>query len=187
MVWRDADIRLLSAVWRHDTANVLQVVSGWLQIGEPARAASLLRAFTDDLSAEGRALNRCPDWLAAALVWTAATARTEGTVCRVRGGDRAPDDLPDSERRAVVDLLRACREAAAATGAEPPQLVLSAGLPDGDLVCEIWSMTGEAAFRRLAPVMAALAGTVDVQLEPDAELEDGARGARIRSRWSVIS
>ncbi|MBE3590474.1 MAG: Spo0B domain-containing protein [Firmicutes bacterium] len=185
-MWRDEDIRLLSAVWRHDAANVLQVVFGWLQMGEPARAAQLLREYIADLAAEGRALHQCPDWLAAALVWTAAAARAEGTVCRLRGGERAPADLPPDAREAVRGLLRACREAAAAAEGETHQLVLSAGLAGADLVCEIWSLTGEGAFRRLAPALASLSGAADVQLEPEAELDGGARGARIRSRWSVI-
>jgi hypothetical protein len=92
---------------RHSLLNHLQVVSGWLQLGQPDRARRYLDVLAQRLEAESEALRAAPPALGLAMLELNLRAETYGATIEWRW--QASPELadPGALSRAVEEALEA--------------------------------------------------------------------------------
>lgn len=83
----DGDILLLAAAYRHAFMNDLQVISGWLQLEQPARASEYIATLRDSFFGETRMVRAAEGGVAALLLGKRGVAEKCGVAIRF---DAAP-------------------------------------------------------------------------------------------------
>lgn len=110
---------------RHRFLNHLQVLSGWLQLGDPAQAARYLDRAVAELQAEGALSRLEPPELALALVRAHWAALDLGVAIRWQLAGPLPGPLPLELVPGVAGLVE--RAAAAEARRPAPDLTVAIG------------------------------------------------------------
>lgn len=98
----------LAAAYRHGILNHLQVISGWLQLGQPERAAEHLRVLEEGMLGETRLVHGVLPRVASVLLVRRGSAENYGIELNFRvpeslRGFTWPGDLPDDLVGAILD------------------------------------------------------------------------------------
>ncbi|HYG59558.1 MAG TPA: Spo0B domain-containing protein [Symbiobacteriaceae bacterium] len=91
---------------RHSFLNHLQVISGWLQLGQPERARRYLDTIAGRMSAESEVIRRAPAALGHLMLELGLVAETHGVELEWRLSEAPACDL-ENIRQAVMQALPA--------------------------------------------------------------------------------
>ncbi|MBX6350243.1 MAG: hypothetical protein IRZ11_01865 [Clostridia bacterium] len=163
--WTDEEVLVLARAEGHELANLVQVVDGWLQLGDLAEARAAL-AQAARRAGLGRAVAHLPAPLAAELVFAAARSSLQGVEFTLELSGDAALRLASLDRRALRRLLAALAEAAAEAEAPFVRLVAPSSGEEG-LEAEV---AVPARGLPLSALVGRLAGLgLDVRALPAAE------------------
>jgi sensor histidine kinase regulating citrate/malate metabolism len=120
-------LAILSA-WRHELANELQVIAGYLQLGQPGTALERALDAGSRLRRLDRLLTLKAPGLAIALLTERSRARENGIAIEFEIGSDLSGVTPESEpalAAAIADLLRAAALRVSGSGSPGFSLVVA--------------------------------------------------------------
>lgn len=155
-----ASIRRLDSHYRHAFSNHLQVISGWLHLGQAGRAQEYIGSLQETLDGEQRAVAALGDEAGAAFLAMRAAAELAGVEV-VLAAETGSGSLPAPARPVAAAL---CSLADGATilmargGARRALVLVGAGEPGGRLTFEL---DGLRVGEQVAPVGPGLVEALD--------------------------